>query len=353
MPLAVWAQPWRVWLGYIIKINNAIALLLWELLEGNAPASFQHVLPSCWLCDGFLCWQRRGGGRDRRVFAWRQPEQPELPPSTRSWSGERKKQAGAVGRVAGGRRKPGRELLYTRGCGDEPSPAWSHAGLGAALRDRPLAAAAAAAVLWVRGHRDGHRRGGGHECVPLHEPRGGWDWDGGGISSCSPPPSFSFSVLVLSPSPPVPYSQARRLVAPSRSPPCWCRAGTCCGAPAESRWVGCGAAGLGWAPRSALRAARWRDEAAVPASPAVRAVCSKLSSAMRLRSRLQSGSRCIPPEGRGTQGEAAVCSWWAAPLHVHPYCPALRDLISLTYFKAFFHCTEVDHSCEDASLKNK
>lgn len=68
---------------------------------------------------------------------------------------------------------------------------------------------------------------------------------GGGISSCSPPPSFSFSVLVLSPSPPVPYSQARRLVAPSRSPPCWCRAGTCCGAPAESRWVGCGAAGLG------------------------------------------------------------------------------------------------------------
>lgn len=137
--------------------------------------------------------------------------------------------------------------------------------------------------------------------------RMGLGW--GGISSCSPPPSFSFSVLVLSPSPPVPYSQARRLVAPSRSPPCWCRAGTCCGAPAESRWVGCGAAGLGWAPRSAPRAARWRDEAAVPASPAVRAVCSKLSSAMRLRSRLQSGSRCIPPEGRGTQGEAAVCSW--------------------------------------------
>lgn len=184
MPLAVWAQPWRVWLGYIIKINNAVALLLWELLEGNVPASFQHVLPSCWLCDGFLCWQRRGGGRDRRVFAWRQPE---LPPSTRSWSGERKKQAGAVGRVAGGRRKPGRELLYTRGCGDEPSPAWSHAGLGAALRDRPLAAAAAAAaVQWVRGHRDGHRRGGGHECVPLHEPRGGWDWDGGGVSPPAP-----------------------------------------------------------------------------------------------------------------------------------------------------------------------
>lgn len=39
--------------------------------------------------------------------------------------------------------EPGASIY--EGCGGEPSPAWSHAGPGAAVRHRPLVAAAAAA----------------------------------------------------------------------------------------------------------------------------------------------------------------------------------------------------------------